>query len=478
MKKKQASSWLALLATFALFAAACGEDAAAPAAPDTSAADAALESAQAATAAAEADAAAAAEQADAAAAEADAAAASAAAAVEALEAAVAEAVDPEVVAELEARLQAAQADAAAAEAAAAAAEADAAAAAAEAAAAAAEEPMEEMSMTPGEGVSVTQARANWSTGYMQAAIYRDLLEELGYDVSEPADIELAPSNAYLAMAQGEFDFWVNSWFPIHYSFTGAEMPDGSLVSDHVSVVGEEMISGGLQGFLTNKSLVDEHGIKTLDQIVGDPDLVAIYDAGDSTPGDGVIQILGCPEGWGCRVTIEETIQIAGWDNVEQVEIGAYDAVIGEAYARSQDGTPFIVYTWAPSAYVANLIPGVDAMWLSQEESSIHDGSITPTLNQQGPPAALGDTCTNDPCVLTFVAADIRVTASNDFLEANPASAKLFELVMISPVDVALENVAYDGGENTTDDVNRHAAEWIADNRDTVDEWLAAARAAA
>ena len=454
--KKQASSWLALLAAFALFAAACGDDEAAPAAPDTSAADAAaLAQAQADATAAEA--------------EAEAAAAKAADAEAALEAARAEAegaVDPEVVAELEAQLQQAQADAAAA------------AAEAEAAAAAAEEPMEEMSMTPGEGVSVTQARANWSTGYMQAAIYHNLLEELGYDVSEPADIELAPSNAYLAMAQGEYDFWVNSWFPIHYSFTGAEMPDGSLVSDHVSVVGEEMISGGLQGFLTNKSLVDEHGITTLDQIVGDPDLVAIYDEGDSTPGDGVIQILGCPEGWGCRVTIEETIQIAGWDNVEQVEIGAYDAVIGEAYARSQDGTPFIVYTWAPSAYVANLIPGVDAMWLSQEESSIHDGSITPTLNQQGPPAALGDSCTNDPCLLTFVAADIRVTAGNDFLAANPAAAELFELVVISPVDVALENVAYDGGENTTEDVQRHAAEWIADNRDAVDGWLAAARAAA
>ena len=454
--KKQASSWLALLAAFALFAAACGDDEAAPAAPDTSAADAAaLEQAQADAAAAEADA--------------EAAAAKAADAEAALEAARAEAegaVDPEVVAELEAQLQEAQAEAAAA------------AAEAEAAAASAEESMEEMSMTPGEGVSVTQARANWSTGYMQAAIYHNLLEELGYDVSEPADIELAPSNAYLAMAQGEYDFWVNSWFPIHYSFTGAEMPDGSLVSDHVSVVGEEMISGGLQGFLTNKSLVDEHGITTLDQIVGDPDLVAIYDEGDSTPGDGVIQILGCPEGWGCRVTIEETIQIAGWDNVEQVEIGAYDAVIGEAYARSQDGIPFIVYTWAPSAYVANLIPGVDAMWLSQEESSIHDGSITPTLNQQGPPAALGDSCTNDPCLLTFVAADIRVTAGNDFLEANPAAAELFELVVISPVAVALENVAYDGGENTTEDVQRHAAEWIADNRDAVDEWLAAARAAA
>ena len=83
----------------------------------------------------------------------------------------------------------------------------------------------DVDMTPGEGVSVTMARANWSTGYMQAAIYHHLLEELGFEVSEPADLELAPSNAYLSMAQGEFDFWANSWYPNHDSFVAGEMPD-------------------------------------------------------------------------------------------------------------------------------------------------------------------------------------------------------------------------------------------------------------
>ena len=331
---------------------------------------------------------------------------------------------------------------------------------------------------PGEGVSVTQARANWSTGYMQAAIYHDLLEELGYDVTDPSELELGPPEAYLAMAEGEFDFWANSWIPIHSPFTSAEMPDGSKVSDHVSVVGEEMLSAGLQGFLTNKSLVDEHGIKTLDQILADPALVEIYDAADTTPGDGVIQVLGCPEGWGCQVTINETFEIAGWDNIEQVAEGSYDDVIGEAYKRNADGSPYIVYTWAPSAYVANLVPGVDSVWLSQEESSIHDGSLTADLDQQGPPAALGGNCSNDPCYLTFVAADILVTAANDFLEANPAAAKLFELVKIGPVDVALQNSAYDGGENLEADVRRHAAAWIEENRSTVDDWLSAARSAA
>ena len=128
---------LAALFVFVLVAAACGDDDE-PAAPDTSAADAAaLAAAEDAAAAAEAEAAAAQAQADEAAAEAAEAAEAAAAAEAALEAAMAEAagaIDPDVVAGLEAELAAAQE----AEAAAAAAAADAEAAAGEAAAEAAE----------------------------------------------------------------------------------------------------------------------------------------------------------------------------------------------------------------------------------------------------------------------------------------------------------------------------------------------------
>ena len=136
---------IAALAVFTLVASACGDDE--EAAPDTSAADAAaLEQAQA-------DAAAAQAEADAAAADADAAAAAAAEAEAALEAAMAEAegaVDPEVVAELEAELEEAQAEAAAARE-----EAEAAAAAAEEAAAAAEAPAEEPEAPAEEGLSGT-----------------------------------------------------------------------------------------------------------------------------------------------------------------------------------------------------------------------------------------------------------------------------------------------------------------------------------
>ena len=346
---------------------------------------------------------------------------------------------------------------------------------AEAAAAAAmseaEAAMAAAAARPGDGISVTMARANWSTGYMQAAIYAALLEELGYEVTDPSDLELAPSNAYVALANGEFDFWVNGWFPNHNSFVAGPMPDGSLVSDHITTVGFEMRTGGLQGILTNKSLADEHGIATLDQIANDPELTALYDADDSTPNDGTIQILGCPEGWGCHDNINAWIANAGWTNIEQVPVGSYDALIADAISRDQAGRAYLVYTWAPSAYVGDLRPGDNAVWLSTS-----DESVSPT--QVEGPSILGEgQCSAAPCNLGWDAADIRVVANNGFLAANPVAARLFELFTISPVDVALQNVRYSLGENSEADVRTHAAAWIESNRDLVNSWLLAARVA-
>ena len=323
--------------------------------------------------------------------------------------------------------------------------------------------------TPGSGVSVTMARANWSTGYMQAAIYAALLEELGYEVSDPADLELAPSNAFVAMANGEFDFWVNSWIPNHDQFLAGSMPDGSLVSEHVSNVGREMARAGVQGLITNKAFADQNRLTTLDALLADPDQFAAYEAADPSPGDGVLQIYGCPDGWGCHVNINSWIENAGWDNIEQFDIGGYDAMIADAIARDEAGEPYLVYTWAPSHYVSDLRPGDNSVWVSIHE----DPSISPT--QIEGPTSIGDRCTTDPCLLGWDAADIRVTANNDFLAANPAAARLFELFTINPVDVALQNVRMQAGEDSEDDIKGHAAEWIASNRDLADSWLRAAR---
>ena len=532
--RKRTALGVALVAVLALLAAACAAEdteaadaaaaassAASSASSEAAAAMAAAQGAQAGADAADARAASAAADAGAAAAGADAAAAAAAAAQAAADLAQATASgSAEAIAEAEAALAdassaaeaasaqaaaaqaeaesakadaaAAQAEAAAAQAEAAAAQADAESAQAEAAAAqadaaSAQAQVEEMEaaameayMSPGAGTSVTQARATWSTGYMQAAIYNQLLEELGYNVSEPADAELANDIFHVALAEGEVDFWVNGWIPNHLNFWDDELSDGSLIGDRIELAGVSMGGAVIEGFLTNKSIVDEYGIKSLGDINDNPELVALYDATDNVPGDGIVQVYSCPDGWNCALIADQTFEFNGWDNFEAIRAG-YPAMFADARARSDAGEAYIAYSWSPSGYLAHLIPGDNAIWISVGNvENVLDGSTVDGFDFNDlPPAPLSlEFCTSDPCYTGWPSADIMVVARSDFLDANPAAGSLFDNVKIAVVDVALQNVRYDNGEDSTADVNRHASEWIEANRASVDEWLTAARDAA
>ena len=221
----------------------------------------------------------------------------------------------------------------------------------------------------------------------------------------------------MALAGGDFDFWVNSWYPNHYNFLSGQLADGSLVSDHTTVVGEEMYAGGLQGFMVDIATAEANGIATLADIGDNPDIAALW-----------LDVL----------------------------------------ARHDRGDPVLTYTWTPSAYITQLVPGQDVIWVSVPN---------PLQDQRGAAALPADQCPGQPCEMGFTAADILVSANNDFLAANPAAATLLEQVKIGVLDVALQNVRMDGGENSQADIVRHAQEWVETNRDTVDAWLQAARTA-
>ena len=347
---------------------------------------------------------------------------------------------------------------------------------------------EEPAAFPGAGVSVTAGRANWSSGYFQAELYKLLLEELGYRVSDPAELELGPNNAYVAMAQGLMDYWPNSWYPGHLAWLAGGLPDGSLVEDHVSIVGEEMLAGGLQGFLVNKSFADQYGVYTMDELNRNAAALAAFDATDSVPGNGAADIFGCPQSWTCDNIIENQIAFGGWDNIAQTKAG-YDAMFAQALDNVNEGIPMILYTWTPTVYITQLRPGDNVYWMgmerilddsnpaNQEGGELHSQH---SADGSGGFASIGvDQCpsaADEPsgrCKIGWVAADILVTANNDFLAANPAAEALFEAVKLSVIDVSLANVAMGSGRSPT----YLAAQWIADNRDLADQWITAARAA-
>ena len=206
------------------------------------------------------------------------------------------------------------------------------------------------------------------------------------------------------------------------------------------------------------------------------------------PGDGKADIFGCSQFWTYGDIIENMITFGGWDNIVQTTAG-YDVMFNQAVRRVNEGIPMVAYVWAPSAYIAQLRPGDNVYWMGVE-NILDDSNPAYQVggdnhSQRGPDgtggfAAIGeDQCPSaadqpsGQCKIGWLSADIQVTANNDFLAANPAARALFEAVRLSLIDVSLANLAMAGGESPTD----LATEWIADNRDVVDEWIAAARAA-
>ena len=338
-----------------------------------------------------------------------------------------------------------------------------------------------INMTPGDGVSVTAGRASWSTGYVQAEIFTALLRELGYTVSESADMELGPQNAFMAMAEGDMDFWANSWMPGHTSWLMGERTDGTLVGDAVTVLGEEIMAGGLQGFLIEKGFADEYGILTLRDLDENADAIAAYDATDANPGNGVVDLMGCPEDWTCDNIINSMLVGGGYKNIVQVKAG-YDPMWAQATDMVNEGLPVVAYTWTPSAYITTIRPGDNAYWLGMDyildDSNPNNQDGGEGWDQRPGTAAIGeDMCparsADGLCPIGWAAADIQAAANNDFLAANPAAEELFLQIKLSVMDVSLANVEQAAGADPRD----LAAGWIADNRDKVDGWLDAARAA-
>ena len=291
--------------------------------------------------------------------------------------------------------------------------------------------------TPGTGIEVRMGRANWDSGYMQAAVFRALLTELGYTVSDPSEAEMAPGDFYPPLARGEFDFWANGWFPTHDNLMAVadpelDLPDGGAVGDYVSRVGTSMASGGLQGILIDQKTADERGITSLADVAADP---APWDS----DGDGRAEIAGCNDGWGCQLIIEDIIAVNGWeDSIEQIS-DDYTVLWEEQIHRLEDGEPVLAYTWTPSAQIVDLIPGRIAYWLAVP---------TAPPGQEVAAALPESQCPTQPCLMGFTAADITVVANNSFLAANPAAARLFELVTFDVLDIALQTVRYQGGANT------------------------------
>lgn len=317
-------------------------------------------------------------------------------------------------------------------------------------------------MKPGEGVTVKPARATWNTGFFQEALVRRGLEELGYDVQKPKDLQ--NPIFYKSVALGDVDYWTNGWFPNHDSQT----PPGFY--EDAAKVGYVAKSGGLQGYLVSKREVEKYNIKSLDDFKR-PEVKKAFD----TNGDGKADLTACPPGWGCENVIAHHMKVYDLkDHINPVK-ASYEAGMASALGTYKSGGPVFFYTWAPNWTIFKLKPGKDVMWINVPE-------IKPTEAQAPGKDRMTvsgiEGAVSDPVKLGFVVSDIQIVANKKFLAENPAAKKFMEEFTLPLVDINEQNTRMNEGEKSDRDIAKHVDEWIAKNQDKWNSWLAAARKAA
>ena len=303
---------------------------------------------------------------------------------------------------------------------------------------------------PGEGITVRPAIQPLLEEMFQSRILFRALTDLGYTVADPQ--EVLAQTAHLAVGTGDADLFPSSWDVLHAHFVEEAGGDAA-----VTKVGT-LIEGALQGYLVDKASY-EAGITNLGDLK-DPAKAARFD----TDGDGKADLAGCVPGWGCERVIEHHLTEYGLRDTVNHNQGEYNAIIADTIARFQNGQPILYYTWTPYWVSGALVPGKDVEWLGVPYASLPDGASGVTEY--------------DGKTLGFAVDSIRIVARNDFLAANPAAAKLFEVAKVDINDVSAENKLIADGEDSSADIDKHVEDWIAAHRAEYDGWLAEARKAA
>ena len=314
---------------------------------------------------------------------------------------------------------------------------------------------------PGEGKTVNMARPTWDTGWFTTEIYRQALQELGYEVGEPTTLDNPPF--YQAVAQGDVDLWVEGWFPLHNTYEPT-------FSEGAELVGNVAKGGALEGYLVDKESQEKFNITSLEDFKRDE----VKEAFDRN-GDGKADLVACPPGWGCELVIEHHLDEYGLrDHINPIK-ASYSASMGDAIAANEQGNPILFYTWTPNWTVNELAPGEDVMWIEVPHPSLPEeqAALEDATSLEGVTG-----CVNDPCLMGFPANDIRPVANSAFLEENPAVRTLLEEMSIPLEAIFAQNARMNDGEGDQADIERHASEWIEENRETFDGWIRAATEAA
>lgn len=305
---------------------------------------------------------------------------------------------------------------------------------------------------PGKGVEVQPLKSSIAEETFQTLVVMKALEELGYEVKDIQEIEYAAG--HVAIGNGDATFMADHWNPLHADFFTAAGGDAKIYRKGV------YSPGALQGYLIDKKTADKYNITNVSQLA-DPEIAKLFD----NNGDGKADLSGCNPGWGCEGVIEHHLDAYGLRDTVTHNQGSYSAIIADTITRYKAGESILYYTWTPYWVSGVLVPGQDVTWLQVPFSSL------PGERKDA------DTSLPDGSDFGFQVNNQQIIANKAWADANPAAAKLFEIMELSANDISAQNLAMRDGEKSAEDIARHADAWIKGHRATFDAWLEEARKA-
>ena len=306
---------------------------------------------------------------------------------------------------------------------------------------------------PGKGVTVLPLKSSIAEETFQTLLVMKGLEQLGYDVQPIKEVEYP--TAHIAIAQGDATFLADHWNPLHADYYKNAGGDAKLYRKGL------FSPNAAQGYLIDKKTADAYKITNIGQLK-DPKIAALFD----TDGDGKADLTGCTPGWGCEAMIEHHLDAYGLRNTVTHQQGTYSALIADTITRYRAGKPVLYYTWTPYWVSNELKPGKDVVWLEVPFSSLPG-------EQKGL-----DTRLPNGKNYGFVVNQQQIVANKAWAEANPAAAKLFEVMQLPVADINAQNHLMSRGQNKAADIERHVNGWIKAHQKTFDGWVQQALAAA
>ncbi|MGQ7273015.1 glycine betaine/L-proline ABC transporter substrate-binding protein ProX [Marinobacter sp. V034] len=303
---------------------------------------------------------------------------------------------------------------------------------------------------PGEGVSVQAIQSPIAEETFQTMLVNQALTDLGYDVQPIQEVDY--SAGYTSIANGDATYMAVNWYPLHNNMYKNAGGDDKFYRKG------NYINGAAQGYLIDKKTAEKYDIDNIEDFK-DPEIAKIFD----TDGDGKADLTGCQAGWGCEGVIEHQLDAFELRDSITHKQGQYAAIISDTITRYENGDSIFYYTWTPYWVSGILVPGKDVIWLEVPFSSNPNGADTKLPNGKN---------------YGFEINSERIVANKAFAKANPAAAKLFEVMELSVNDVSAQNMKIRDGEDSQEQIMAHTQSWIKSHRETYDNWLKAARDAA